>query len=656
MISKYVKADVPESRNIRIVIIKPSKYDDEGYVIRHFRGVLPSNTLACLSSLTQEVAKHKLLGNDVTLQVDLFDDTVQKIPVDRIIKSNRLPKQRTIIVLAGVQSNQFPRAADLARKFRAGGLQVLIGGFHVTGTLALSKTIAPEIQELLDLGVSVVQGEVEETWGEILRDAAEDRLQPLYDFMQRKPDLNNHPIPMFHEKYLKKFIVSNFGTIDCSRGCPFNCSFCSIINVQGKEMRVRSPQMLINTLRENYHQHHLTFYFFTDDNFARNSNWKEIFQMLIRLREEEHILIQFMIQVDTQSHTIPDFVSLASKAGCTQVFIGMESINPKNLKAAGKMQNHVQDYASLIAAWHNSKVATHVAYILGFPFDTSESIREDVQRLQNELKVEQASFFMLTPIPGSQDHARMIERGEPMHPDLNDYDSFHETIRHPNFAPGELAASYREAWKSFYSFSYMREVLSHANPENYWNIFFDFIWYKNSALIERGHPMIHGFFRLKNRTERRPGFTIESKLRHFVRRTREVQYLLRSWISLVLEMEELWLQTRKRSEAELRLLSEVENLRKQVNRNLRAAELQLAHIRARLYSPELRVPSRMALAFRDLNFSMAKRLTYSREDLKLFWQRTGRMKMLFVRPHKVVLNFLKDIQLFVLFVKDLARV
>ena len=204
MISRYFKAHVPDNRNIRIVIIKPSKYDDEGYVIRHFRGVLPSNTLACLSSLTQDVAKHKLLGNDVTLQVELFDDTVQKIPVNRIIKSNRPPKQRTVIILAGVQSNQFPRAADLARKFRSGGLQVLIGGFHVTGTLALSKTITPEIQELLDLGVSVVQGEVEETWGEILRDAAEDRLRPLYDFMQRKPDLNNHPIPMVHREIPQK--------------------------------------------------------------------------------------------------------------------------------------------------------------------------------------------------------------------------------------------------------------------------------------------------------------------------------------------------------------------------------------------------------------------------------------------------------------------
>ncbi len=502
-------------KQIVVVLIKPSKYDDEGYVIRHFRGVLPSNTLACLSSLTQDVARRELLGRDVDIRVEIYDDTVQPIPIKRIIRSNLLPFRRTIVALAGVQSNQFPRAADLARKFREGGLQVLIGGFHVSGMLALSPGISPEIQELIDLGVTVVKGEVEETWGDLLRDAAEENLRPIYDFLDQKPILYEQPIPMIQREYLKRFVISNFGTIDCSRGCPFNCSFCTIINVQGREMRVRSPELLARTLRDNYRLNKIFFYFFTDDNFARNSSWREIFQMLIGLREKEKIPIQFMIQVDTQSHKIPDFVSLASRAGCSQVFIGMESINPENLKAAGKMQNKVQDYRELISAWHNAKIATHVAYIFGFPFDTPESIREDVQRLQNELGVEQASFFMLTPLPGSRDHARMFQDGEPMSPDLNEYDSFHETIRHPNFAPGELEASYREAWKNFYSFDYMRDVLARANPENYWSIFCDFIWYKNSALIEGGHPMIHGFFRLKDRTDRRPGFAVESRFRHF---------------------------------------------------------------------------------------------------------------------------------------------
>ena len=651
-----IAASASKRKQLRIVLIKPSKYDDEGYVIRHFLGVLPSNTLACLSSLTRDLAKRELLGGDVELKVEIFDDTVEKIPVKRIIKSNRLPDRRTVVALAGVQSNQFPRAADFARKFRAGGLQVLIGGFHVSGMLALSPVITDEIQDLIDIGVSVVKGEVEETWGDILRDAWGDCLKPVYDFMDQKPDLYRQPIPIIERKYLRRFIISNFGTIDCSRGCPFNCSFCSIINVQGREMRVRSPELLVQTLRENYRTHRISFYFFTDDNFARNGCWREIFCSLVKLREDEHIPIHFMIQVDTQSHKIPEFISLAAQAGCTQVFIGMESINPKNLKAAGKMQNNVQDYKDLIAAWHNAKIATHVAYIFGFPFDTPESIREDVRRLQEELEVEQASFFMLTPIPGSRDHARMVEANEPMNPDLNNYDSFHETIRHPNFAPGELAESYRNAWQSFYSFKYMRDVLTRANAENYWNIFCDFIWYRNSALIEGGHPMIHGFFRLKDRMDRRPGFAVESRARHFFRRWREIRSLIRSWTLLILEMEELWLQTRKRSEAEIRLQAEIKRLRLEVNRNLHSAELQLAHVRARIHFPELRVPSRLALAFRNLNFRMAKQITYSRTDLKLFWKRTCRPKMLLFRPDKVVLNLLKDIQLFVLFVRDLARI
>ena len=646
-------------KRLTVVLIKPSKYDDEGYVIRHFRGVLPSNTLTCLSSLTEDLKCRRALGHNLEIRVRIFDDTVQPIPVDRIIRSNKLPRNRTVVALVGVQSNQFPRAADLARRFRAGGLQVLIGGFHVSGILALFSEIRPEIKELMDLGITVVKGEVEETWGDILEDALHDRLRPIYDFLDRKPDLHDKPVPMISRSYLKRFITSNFGTIDCGRGCPFNCSFCTIINVQGHKVRFRSVEMLTGAIRENYYRHGIDFYFFTDDNFARNACWRGVFEMLTRLRAEEDIAIRFMIQVDTQSWKIPDFVVLAARAGCTQVFIGMESINPRNLKAAGKAQNKVQEYREMIAAWHGAKIATHIAYIIGFPFDTPESVEEDVNSLKQELGIEQASFFMLTPLPGSQDHARMVRAGEYMDPDLNTYDSFHETMRHPNFAPGEWHATYRKAWRSFYSFDYMRHVLANANPENYWNILRNFIWYKNSVHIEGGHPMIHGLFRMKDRTDRRPGFPIESRLRHFVRRFRDVRSLARKWIALVLEMEELWLQTRKRSKAELRLIFELKRAREEVNRNLRTAELQIAHYRAKVHVPELRVPSRLSLAFRDLNLDLARRVTYSRADIQKFWNKTWkswrRRQILLIRPHKVFLNFLRDAELMLLFTVALLR-
>ena len=646
-------------KRLTVVLIKPSKYDDEGYVVRHFRGVLPSNTLACLSSLTEDLKRRRALGGNLEMRIRIFDDTVQPIPFERIIRSNKLPRNRTVVGLVGVQSNQFPRAADMARRFRAGGLQVLVGGFHVSGILALFPEIRSEIRELMDLGVTVVKGEVEESWGDILADALHDRLRPLYDFLDKKPDLYDKPVPMITRSYLKRFITSNFGTIDCGRGCPYNCSFCTIINVQGREVRFRSVKTLANAIRENYKRHGIDYYFFTDDNFARNSCWRDVFEMLARLRAEEGISIRFMIQVDTQSWKIPEFVELASGAGCTQVFIGMESINPRNLKAAGKAQNKVQEYRHMVAAWHGAKIATHIAYIIGFPFDTPESVEEDVNTLKQDLEVEQVSFFMLTPLPGSQDHARLVRSGEYMDPDLNAYDSFHETTRHPNFAPGEWYATYRKAWRNFYSFDYMQHVLANANPENYWNIFRNFIWYRNSVHIEGGHPMIHGLFRLKDRTDRRPGFPVESVFRHSARRFRDARSLLRKWIALVLEMEELWLRTRKRSKAELRLILELKRAREEVNHSLRTAELQIAHYRAKVHVPELRVPSKLALALRDLNLDLAGRVTYSRADIQRFWNRTWkiwrRRKIFLLRPHKVVLNFLREAQLMLLFAVALLR-
>ncbi len=646
-------------RRLTVVLIKASKYDDDGYVIRHFRGVLPSNTLACLYGLTEDVRRSCALGPDVDFRIRVFDDSVQNIPHRKIIRSHRLPSNRTVVALVGVQSNQYPRAAELARRFRAAGLQVLIGGFHVSGTLALFDHITPEIQALLDLGVTVVKGEVEGRWTDILRDAMEDRLQPMYDFLKDLPDLYEKPMPMIHKSYLRRFMSSNFGTIDCSRGCPFYCSFCSIINVQGRKMRHRSPEGLAKALVENYRRHGIYFYFFTDDNFARNPSWREVFSMLGRIRTENRVPIEFMIQVDTQSHKIPDFVNMASRAGCTQVFIGMESVNPKNLKAAAKPQNKVNEYQDLITAWHRAKVATHVGYIIGFPFDTPDSVAADVEFLKEELGVEQASFFMLTPIPGSRDHVEMVRRNEYMDPDLNRYDSFHETTRHPNFVPGEWQETYRKAWRSFYSFEYMKGVLAKANPENYWNIFRNFIWYKNAALIEGGHPMVHGFFRLKDRTDRRPGFAVESRLTHFRRRFRELRQLSREWVALALEMEELWLQTRKRSESELRLLAELKRAREKVHRRLRGQEIQLAIARARAHFPEIWVPSRLALVFRDFNADLAKRVTYSRSDLEQFWSRTQRRwnrgEIFWIPLHKVALNFFRDVRLLMLFASALRH-
>ncbi|HEY7819359.1 MAG TPA: radical SAM protein, partial [Vicinamibacteria bacterium] len=303
---------------LSVFLVKPSKYDDDGYVVRHWRGVLPSNTLACLHGLTEEVKRSRALG-DVKVEVHLVDEAVAKVPVRAIARSNSRPGEKAVVALVGVQTNQFCRASDLALELRRSGVTVLLGGFHVSGMMSLFPGLSPEIQALVDAGVTIVAGEVEDHWGEILRAAHRGELRPVYRYLDELPDLSDAPRPIVDKSYLRRFVSSNFGTVDTSRGCPFNCSFCTIINVQGRKSRHRSPACIAETLRENYRQRGVDFYFFTDDDFARNPAWEGIFDALIYLREQEGIPVEFMIQVDVASYRIPGFVEKAARAGCSNV-------------------------------------------------------------------------------------------------------------------------------------------------------------------------------------------------------------------------------------------------------------------------------------------------------------------------------------------------
>src|SRR5512147_1421141 len=154
-------------KKFRIVLIKPSKYDDEGYVIRFWKGVLPSNTLNVLHGLTEAVKDSRVFG-DLPIEIVTFDETAESLPVRKIIRWSRRPATKLVVGLVGVQTNQFPRAFDLARQFRAAGIDVIIGGFHTSGTINMLGEQEPEIQALVKGSITIVSGEVEDNWAEIL--------------------------------------------------------------------------------------------------------------------------------------------------------------------------------------------------------------------------------------------------------------------------------------------------------------------------------------------------------------------------------------------------------------------------------------------------------------------------------------------------------
>jgi radical SAM superfamily enzyme YgiQ (UPF0313 family) len=163
-------------------------------------------------------------------------------------------------------------------------------------------------------------------------------------------------------------MISSF---DAGRGCPFLCSFCTIINVQGRKSRYRTADDIETIVRSN-HKNGVRYFFITDDNLARNRNWEAIFDRLIQLRQEG-LNSRFVIQVDTACHKIPRFIEKAAAAGVKRVFIGLENIDPDNLAAAKKKQNHIADYRELLLEWRKHRCITYCGYIIGFPGDKPES-------------------------------------------------------------------------------------------------------------------------------------------------------------------------------------------------------------------------------------------------------------------------------------------
>ena len=546
------------TRKFEVYYITASRYDDEGYVHRYWRGVVPSNTLMCLKTLTEDLAAAGSLGEDVQTRVRVYDDCVQRVPIEKIIRRHRKGKARVLVGFTGVQSNQFPRASDLALQLREAGVPVMIGGFHVSGMLAMFPEPTPDLQRLLDAGVTLVKGEVEgnNALAEILRDALADSLKPIYDIKQ-PPDLSNVSAPRPDRSYLKRFLLGDMATLDTSRGCPFRCSFCTIINVQGRRMRARSAQKVLQTVEENYDE--VKAYFFTDDNMSRSPIWEELFDGLIALRKKGKP-ITFMMQIDTRAYLIPNFLDKAAAAGCDSVFIGMETVNPRNIEATGKTQNDADDYAEMVKAWHDRNIRVRVGYIIGLPHDTPESVRQDVLTLRDVVKVDEASFFMLTPLPGSEDHKTMIENHVCIDADLNNLDSTHETFRHPNFKPGEWQETYFAAWREFYSKESIVKLLLRVPRGRYWHLFWSCIWYRWSSVFVRTHPMSTGLFRFKERKARRKPFPRESVWKYARRRIGDFLWGSKVYARLFIEFQEIWMLTRRREDPRWKTLSELYEL------------------------------------------------------------------------------------------------
>ena len=538
------KSSTAAKRRFCLVLVKPTHYCDDGYPIRWYRSLIPSNSLACLYGIVKDFSEQEGLADDVEIEIHAFDEANTRIRVDKIAALIKAAGAG-LVMLVGVQSNQTPRALDIARPLRAKRIQVAIGGFHMSGVISMINGDDPALREAQAMGLSIFAGEAEGRIGDVLRDAYAGQLKPLYNYMNDLPAIDGASLPLLRRERVKR-TAGAMTSFDAGRGCPYQCSFCTIINVQGRKSRRRTPDDIEKIIRGNWAQG-LHRYFITDDNFARNKDWEVILDRLIYLREVEKIDSSFLIQVDTLCHRIPNFIEKCARAGVKRVYIGLENINPENLAAAKKKQNKITEYRTMLLAWQKANVLVYTGYITGFPNDTAESILNDIEVLKRELPIDVLEIFYLTPLPGSEDHQKMFRSGAWLDPDLNKYDLYHITAKHPRMSTEEWTFAYHDAWRRYYSDEHCEKIMRRAAAirQSFSSTLLAITWFKGCLELENVHPVEGGMVRLKSRRDRRPTMPMESIWTFYPKFFGEVIGKTARWASLYLKLRKMYVAIKR---------------------------------------------------------------------------------------------------------------
>jgi Radical SAM superfamily len=418
---------------LRVVIIKPSKYGESGFVERFRRGLMPNSTVPYIRSMTPTSM------DGIPIQIHAIDEYVQTDL--QYLDLLRNPTVPTLLALVGVQSHQFQRALDLAAVAKANGVRhCVIGGPH---PMTCDTTL------LQNRGISFALAEAEMIWAGILRDAIRGELQPVYGRDRRWAEQLHSPVLTPPSKRdLRRYIIPMLG-IYPARGCPFTCNFCSVIKIAGRQIRSQSIATTIASLH-NAKEAGVRLVMFTSDNFNKYAEGKELLEQMIA----ERIDLPFFVQCDTQIAKQEELISLMARAGCFEMFVGVESFDRKTLLAMHKTQNHPSTYQDIVQLCRKYAIISHFSNIIGFPDDTAQTIRAHLNMLRG-LHPDVASFYILCPIPGTEQYVDFLNAGYITESNLDRFDGTMPTWHHPTLSDRELLDLLFFCYRRFYSASHL---------------------------------------------------------------------------------------------------------------------------------------------------------------------------------------------------------
>ena len=417
---------------LRVVILKPSKYTEDGYVERFCWGFMPNSTVPHVRSMTPSCVGSTLID------VHPIDEYVHTDL--RYLSLLRRPRDgRTLVALVGVQSHQFHRALDLAAYARRNGSMAVIGGPHV---------MTCDTSQLHGRGVSFTLAEAELVWPEILRDAVRGEMRPVYGQEQRwQQELEAPVIVPPNRRDLNRYVVPMLGLYP-ARGCPFLCNFCSVTKIAGRKIRSQSVATTLASLRAAKAAG-VRKIMFTSDNFNKYPEAEALLGAMV----EEQLGLEFFVQCDTQVARQERLVALLARAGCFSIFVGVESFDRQTLLAAGKGQNRPEAYREIVRLCHEYGINPHFSNIIGFPRDTEQEVGRHLAALR-ELGPTWASFYILCPIPGTEQYNDFLAQGLVTEKNLDRFDTTCLTWRHPNLSREQLAGLLYRCYREFYSWGH----------------------------------------------------------------------------------------------------------------------------------------------------------------------------------------------------------
>lgn len=289
-------------------------------------------------------------------------------------------------------------------------------------------------------------------------------------------DVNDLPTPDFslvaglEKDYAKKMSITPIMT---SRGCPYDCNFCSVTSMFGHKYRFRSKEKVIEELKTHMHNG-AKWVFFYDDNFCADKNrTKELLREMI----DRKLTPRWTAQVRTEIAKDPELIELMKRSGCHTVYIGLESVNPQTLVAYNKHQT-VDDIKNCIRILHSHGIRVHGMFVFGADTDTMHTIRETVA-FAKQNRIDSVQFLILTPLPGTRYYRELDAKNRITTKDWSLYDAHHVTFTPMGFTPHELQRGMVDATKEFYS---IPEIVKRVFSLDFFNVALKYYGY---SLVRR---------------------------------------------------------------------------------------------------------------------------------------------------------------------------